>query len=37
MGGTSREDPEILGIPVFRTLSVKGYVGGDNSGGSRDT
>ena len=34
MGGTSREDPE---IPVFRTLSVKGYVWGDNSGGSRDT
>ena len=34
MGGTSREDLVSL---VFRTLSVKGYVWGDNSGGSLDT
>ena len=40
-GGTTREDPEdprILSIPD--TVSVRGYVWGDNSGGSqvsRDT
>ena len=32
-GGTTREDPEILSIPD--TVSVRGSVWGDNSGGSR--
>ena len=45
-GGTNREDPEYPGILkcsghcLFRTLSVRWYVWGDNSGGSpvsRDT
>ena len=35
-GGTTREDPEYPGIlSIPDTVSVRGYVWGDNSGGSR--
>ena len=35
-GGTSREDPEYSGIlSILDTVSVRGYVWKDNSGGSR--
>ena len=40
MGGQLGRIPSIPGYLVFQTLSVKGYVWGDNSGGSgvsRDT
>ena len=40
-GGTSREDPDYSGIlSILDTVSVRGYVRGENSGGSqvsRDT
>ena len=41
-GGTTREDPEFPGIlsSILDTVSVRGYVWGDNLGGSlvsRDT
>ena len=35
MGGQLGRSPSIPGYLVFRTLSVRGYVWGDNSGGSR--
>ena len=34
MGGQLGRIPSIPGYLAFRTLSVKGYVWGDNSGGS---
>ena len=35
-GETTREDPEYRGIPsIPDTVSVRGYVWGDNSEGSR--
>ena len=35
-GGTTREDPEYPGIlSIPDTVSVGGYVWGDNSGGAR--
>ena len=35
-GGTTREDTEYLGIlSIPDTVSVRGYVWGDNSGGAR--
>ena len=38
MGGTTREDPKyprILSKCIPDTVSVRGYLWGDNSGGSR--
>ena len=35
LGGQHGRIPSIPGYLVFRTLSMRGYVWGDNSGGSR--